>query len=282
MSEEKNQLIKVTETVINGETVQTVDARELWQGLKVGRDFSNWIKDRIEKYGFEEEKDFSPNLAKTSPEGGRPAIDYTLSLDMAKELAMVENNEQGRKVRRYFIEVEKQFRQVVLPVMPKFSADDMDRTLFYQKRSVIKITSLADVLGVDVDLLRRAALLMKKNGVIQEGIHCFTVKDNDLLRLRLEAPSRGLGFLPKMGSYIILWTEVGAQLLASIAGRTSRFLGLTEYFHQPPCPVLAGETSDIGHLVSAVTKLTEVFSTYLQQQGASAARPLSRGLPATM
>ncbi len=84
---------------------QCVNARDLHKSLEVGRDFSNWIKDRIEKYGFIEGKDFSPNLAKST--GGRPAIDYLLSLSMAKELAIVENNDRGREIRQYLIKVEQ-------------------------------------------------------------------------------------------------------------------------------------------------------------------------------
>jgi anti-repressor protein len=59
----------------------------------VRRDFSTWIKDRIAEYGFVEGEDFSPVSGKTSRRGGRPATDYHLSLDMAKELTMRENND---------------------------------------------------------------------------------------------------------------------------------------------------------------------------------------------
>lgn len=67
-----------------------------------------WLKERIEQYGFVEGEDFSPISGKST--GGRPTIEYHLTLDMAKELAMVENNEQGRIVRRYFIQSEKELR----------------------------------------------------------------------------------------------------------------------------------------------------------------------------
>jgi len=109
-------------------------ARDLHAVLEVGKDFSTWIKDRIEKYGFTEGEDFivkldspdlaiqedgfSPDLVKTSSQGGRPAIDYHLTLDMAKELAMIENNPKGREVRRYFIRVEKMARLFAQPLIP--------------------------------------------------------------------------------------------------------------------------------------------------------------------
>lgn len=85
--------------------IQTVNARELHESLGVGRDFTNWIKDRIEKYGFIEGQDFSPDLAEST--GGRPCTEYHLSVTMAKEIAMVENNEKGREIRQYLIKVEQ-------------------------------------------------------------------------------------------------------------------------------------------------------------------------------
>jgi phage anti-repressor protein len=90
-----------------------VDARLLHRQLKVGKDFSNWIKYRIKEFGFEEGKDYSPNLAsKISTHGGGNKVDYLLSMDMAKELAMLERNEVGREIRRYFIAKEKELRGI--------------------------------------------------------------------------------------------------------------------------------------------------------------------------
>ena len=85
---------------INGDYAheQLVNARELWENLHVGRDFATWIKDRIERYGFIEGTDFSPIQRKST--GGRPATEYFLTMDMAKEIAMVENNEIGRMIRK--------------------------------------------------------------------------------------------------------------------------------------------------------------------------------------
>ncbi|WP_394512548.1 phage antirepressor KilAC domain-containing protein [Priestia aryabhattai] len=105
-----NEMIPVYQTE-TGEKV--VDARELHGILMVGKDFATWIKNRIEKYGFVEGEDFSPVLGKSV--GGRPRTDYILTLDTAKEIAMVQHNEMGRAVRKYFIEVEKRFKQLQVP-----------------------------------------------------------------------------------------------------------------------------------------------------------------------
>ena len=91
--------------IITLDDTQCVSARDLHASLSIGRDFSTWIKERIEKYEFIEGKDFSPKMGKST--GGRPTVEYYLSLSMAKELAIVENNEKGRQIRQYLIKVEQ-------------------------------------------------------------------------------------------------------------------------------------------------------------------------------
>ncbi|MNO23000.1 AntA/AntB antirepressor [compost metagenome] len=109
-----NELLPIYQVTDTGEKV--VDARELCGFLGVASKFADWIKNRIDKYGFVENVDYL-SISKSLENGGR-SIDYILKLDMAKELAMVENNEQGRKARRYFIEVEKRFKQGETPTVP--------------------------------------------------------------------------------------------------------------------------------------------------------------------
>jgi phage anti-repressor protein len=119
--------IKVIQKDFNGEKKRFVNARELYRWLGVGRDFSNWIKDRIEKYDFTEDLDYFIAIAKFG-DGLKPnktgkiidaktgkvvAKEYVLSVDMAKELAMVENSDIGKKVRKYFIRVEGDFKKVM-------------------------------------------------------------------------------------------------------------------------------------------------------------------------
>lgn len=98
------QIIPIGKSDFAGCPKQTVNARELHAFLESKQEFSNWIKNRIEDYGFLDGVDFLTNLSKTQ---GRPRIDYFLSLDMAKELSMVERNEKGKRARQYFIDCEK-------------------------------------------------------------------------------------------------------------------------------------------------------------------------------
>lgn len=122
------QLVTVIKHTIGTEEVNAVNARDLWKELAVGRDFSNWIKGRIDQYDFVENTDYV--VAKSGERestGFKRPIDYFITLDMAKELAMVENNPQGRKARRYFIECEK--RSKALELEAKWYYDRMRRSL---------------------------------------------------------------------------------------------------------------------------------------------------------
>lgn len=100
---------------------KAVNARELHQFLENKRQFADWIKQRVEQYGFIENKDFEVfHKFVNNSNGGRPTVEYALSIEMAKELSMVENNENGRIARKYFIACEEKLKQGVL-VMPNFS-----------------------------------------------------------------------------------------------------------------------------------------------------------------
>ena len=91
---------------------QLVSARELHAFLKSRQDFSTWIKKRIKEYQFVENQDYvSLHKIVERETGATTRIEYGLTLDTAKELAMVERNEKGRQARHYFIEVEKQAKQ---------------------------------------------------------------------------------------------------------------------------------------------------------------------------
>lgn len=102
-----NEIININQNKVGRDVIQTVNARELHQYLGVGKDFSNWIKARINKYGFMVGEDYTTTDAKTGVRSNVLQREYHISLDMAKELSMTENNEQGRNARRYFIECER-------------------------------------------------------------------------------------------------------------------------------------------------------------------------------
>lgn len=138
--------ITLHRNTINHEEQQTVNARELHAFLEVGKDFSNWIKDRIEQYGFTENQDFAVFAEiGENPQGGRPRVEYALSLDMAKELSMVEWTDKGKQARAYFIEMERKAKQAA-PALPDFTnpaiaarawADEVEKNAEQQKRLAV-------------------------------------------------------------------------------------------------------------------------------------------------
>lgn len=95
-----NEIIK-----INYETEQpTVSARDLHDGLEIKSNFTTWF-DRMSEYGFEVGKDFFPKMEESS--GGRPATDFDISVDMAKQICMIQRTNKGRQYRQYFLDLEK-------------------------------------------------------------------------------------------------------------------------------------------------------------------------------
>jgi len=106
------ELIKVA---TNAEGNQVVSAKELHGFLEVKSNFPTWCK-RMFDYGFEENKDYSllSNFG-TQTKGGHNAIDYALTLDASKEIAMLQRSEKGKQARLYFIECEKQMKGKQLP-----------------------------------------------------------------------------------------------------------------------------------------------------------------------
>lgn len=131
-----NQLVPVYETDKGN---KVVDARELHEFLGSKQDFTNWIKNRIEKYGFVMNEDFSINLSKST--GGRPSTDYILTIDTAKELAMVESNAKGRKVRKYFIEVEKRASNQPQIALPQNYVEALKALVMEMKLFEVKVTT---------------------------------------------------------------------------------------------------------------------------------------------
>ena len=107
-----NGLIQITKSTIGAEVINSVNAREIHDYLEVKTHLSTWIQRAIEKYDFVENIDFSI-LKSGNPNGGISKIDYIVTLDMAKELAMLENNPKGKATRKYFIEVEKRQNRVL-------------------------------------------------------------------------------------------------------------------------------------------------------------------------
>ena len=129
-----NELIKVEKR----DGIETCNARELHEFLEVASRFNDWIKSRVEKYGFIENEDYivlTENLV-----SGNNAVSksYYISLDMAKELSMVENNQKGKEARKYFIAREKESKKVLSPAELMVQQSQI---LLAQEKELIKINT---------------------------------------------------------------------------------------------------------------------------------------------
>ena len=100
-----NELIK---TITRDDGTIAVSGRELHDFLEVDTPYTQWF-DRMIDYGFTENTDFKGLSQKSEkPIGGRPRIDHVMTLDMAKEVAMIQRTDRGKQARQYFIEIDKQ------------------------------------------------------------------------------------------------------------------------------------------------------------------------------
>lgn len=104
-----NELINI---ITNENIEPLVSGRELYEKLEIKTPYTQWF-DRIKEYGFDESIDFSvihKNVKDDTAFGGeRKITDHVMTLDMAKEVAMIQRTDVGKKIRKYFIDIEKQY-----------------------------------------------------------------------------------------------------------------------------------------------------------------------------
>ena len=107
-----SNLIPVFNGLIQNQPVQLCNARELHAFVESKQEYATWIKNRISEYGFIQDEDYFIITERTN---GRPRKEYHITLDMGKELGMVERNERGRQIRQYFIRCERTLKALQPP-----------------------------------------------------------------------------------------------------------------------------------------------------------------------
>lgn len=177
---------------------QMIDARGLHEWLGPKMRFNDWIRERIASYSFDPSKDFYCFSSKT---GGRPKTDYFLTINMAKELAMVERSQIGQLTRRYFIEMEQAAKDAVQSLedigrpdlIPQSHADAMstrDTQMFMMMQQMVEqqnklIEHIVNVKGTNVVPLRPA-----NNPTLPEQTHYFARDVVSSLRLAGQRPTQ--------------------------------------------------------------------------------------------
>lgn len=143
----------------------TVSARELHGFLEVKTPYDKWFP-RMTEYGFSEGIDFSTFLSKSS--GGRPAQDAQLTIDMAKEICMVQRSEKGKQARQYFIQLEKDWNSPDKVMARALQIADRKIRMLEQKVEEDKPKVLfADAVteSKSTILIGELAKLLKQNGI---------------------------------------------------------------------------------------------------------------------
>lgn len=164
-----NTSLIVTPRQIDGELAQTVDARELHAFLGVTTEHGKWIARRIESYDFIEGTDFvcSTEVAtKGQGRGGHNRAIYHLTIDMAKQVSMVERTAKGREAREYFIACERRAKSAAqqtpaLPAGLDARLERIEQQVALQTPKVLAFERLTDQRGA-VSMREAAKLLSQK------------------------------------------------------------------------------------------------------------------------
>ncbi|MBP7953551.1 MAG: phage antirepressor KilAC domain-containing protein [Nitrosomonas sp.] len=183
-----NQLIKLSNTTIDADTVQTINARELHAFLEVGKDFSSWMKDRIEQYDFENNKDYLlTKIGEQLPSGMKYKNEYHLTLDMAKELSMVERNEKGKQARQYFIKCERHTKSSQVDPMQVLSDPAAMRGLLLTySEKVITLENKVDELTPKAEALDRIATNSDGSFCVRDAAKTLQVQEKKFRKFLLE------------------------------------------------------------------------------------------------
>lgn len=173
-----NQLLKVEENANLG--CKAVSARSLHKALDIGRDFTTWIK-KIIGYGFQENADYTVfTQTGVNPKGGRPQVEYIITLEMAKHIAMVQRTEIGMEVRKYFLECEKQLK-VVAVKSPQAFVDSLQLTEYGIEKYLPNFLTYKNVDEVLPALLERISAELDK-GTIKIGVLNSAIKTSKQVR----------------------------------------------------------------------------------------------------
>lgn len=190
-----NEIIKITKDE-QGKSV--VSGRDLHDFLGVQTKYTQWFE-RMVSYGFTENVDFVGfSQKREKPTDGRPTIDHALTLDMAKEISMIQRTEKGKQARQYFIEVEKAFKeQYRLPQTPEEKlALTMEVTTRLNKRIGKIEEDLEDIKNKqEIDSTQRYKLKKTRNRKAVEvlgGKESDAYQDKSLTRKVFRALERDL------------------------------------------------------------------------------------------
>lgn len=158
-----NELLKVN----YGNDRITLSARELHEFLGIGTEFAKWMQ-RMCEYGFSENQDYRVFVKNDdNSKGGRPSTDYEITLDMAKEIAMIQRSDKGKEVRQYFLELERRWNspEAVMNRALEYSRKQV-KALMEENKELKPKALFADAVSASDEsiLIGQLAKLIRQNG----------------------------------------------------------------------------------------------------------------------
>ena len=177
------ELIKIIER----EGRQLVSGRELHEFLEIRTKYKDWFR-RMVEYGFEEEIDFIRVAQKRATNNLKnpvtTVIDHAISIDMAKEISMIQRTEKGKVARQYFINCEKKLKEVK-KLSPMELMELQFKALKEQKEKITQVENKVDKLEEDmplfqIDCKEIQALVRKKGIEALGGYRSIAYNDNSL------------------------------------------------------------------------------------------------------
>ncbi|MFI8709907.1 antA/AntB antirepressor family protein [Bacillus sp. NPDC077411] len=196
-----NEMLSVYE---NQTGEKFVNARELHEQMLVGKVFAAWMQERIEKYGFINNEDYFLTVSKTGKRQNVTKHEYWLTLDTAKEIAMVQNNEMGRAIRKYFIEVEKRFRQQTPRTELQILQGAINQLVAAEQRMMMletqvvetntRVDNMSQIIALNtVDWRRDVHKIINKIAVKQGGYDMYSIIRNESYELLERRAGANLG-----------------------------------------------------------------------------------------
>ena len=177
------ELIKIIER----EGRQLVSGRELHEFLEIKTKYKDWFP-RMVEYGFEEEIDFIKVAQKRATNNLKnpvtTVIDHAISIDMAKEISMIQRTEKGKSARQYFINCEKKLKEVK-KLSPMELMELQFKALKEQEEKIAQVENKVDKLEEDmplfqIDCKEIQALVRKKGIEALGGYKSVAYNDNSL------------------------------------------------------------------------------------------------------
>lgn len=177
------ELIKIIER----EGRQLVSGRELHEFLEIRTKYKDWFR-RMVEYGFEEEIDFIRVAQKRATNNLKnpvtTVIDHAISIDMAKEISMIQRTEKGKIARQYFINCEKKLKEVK-KLSPMELMELQFKALKEQEEKIAQVENRVDKLEEDmplfqIDCKEIQALVRKKGIEALGGYRSIAYNDNSL------------------------------------------------------------------------------------------------------